>query len=42
LDVAGQSRQVLAYEVENGIVWGMTERILTSFLAQLQQAISPP
>ena len=41
LDVAGQSRQVLAYEVENGIVWGMTERILTSFLAQLQQAISP-
>jgi 8-oxo-dGTP pyrophosphatase MutT (NUDIX family) len=36
LDVAGQSRQVQAYQLENAIVWGMTERILTSFLAHLR------
>ena len=35
LEVAGQSRQVQAYQLDNAIVWGMTERILTSFLAQL-------
>jgi 8-oxo-dGTP pyrophosphatase MutT (NUDIX family) len=35
LEVAGQSRQVQAYQLENAIIWGMTERILTSFLAQL-------
>jgi 8-oxo-dGTP pyrophosphatase MutT (NUDIX family) len=33
LKVAGQSLQVPAYQLENAIVWGMTERILTSFLA---------
>jgi 8-oxo-dGTP pyrophosphatase MutT (NUDIX family) len=32
LDVAGQSRMVLAYELSDGIVWGMTERILTQLL----------
>ena len=32
LDVAGQSRVVHAYELEDGIVWGLTERILTFFL----------
>jgi 8-oxo-dGTP pyrophosphatase MutT (NUDIX family) len=36
LDIAGQSRQVQAYQLDDGIVWGMTERILTSLLQQLQ------
>jgi 8-oxo-dGTP pyrophosphatase MutT (NUDIX family) len=36
LDVGGQSRRVQAYQLDNAIVWGMTERILTSFLRQLQ------
>ncbi len=36
LEVAGQSRMVPAFEVEDGIVWGMTERILTSLLNHLQ------
>jgi 8-oxo-dGTP pyrophosphatase MutT (NUDIX family) len=36
LDVGGQSRQVQAYQLENAIVWGMTERILTSFLARFE------
>jgi 8-oxo-dGTP pyrophosphatase MutT (NUDIX family) len=35
LDVAGQSRIVEAYELENAIVWGMTERILSSLFRQL-------
>jgi 8-oxo-dGTP pyrophosphatase MutT (NUDIX family) len=35
LEIAGQSLEVEAYELENAIVWGMTERILTSFLSQL-------
>jgi len=34
LDVGGQSRQVHAYQLEDGIVWGMTERILTSLISQ--------
>lgn len=34
LDVGGQSRQVQAYRLEDGIVWGMTERILTSLISQ--------
>ena len=33
LEIAGQSRQVQAYQVENGIVWGMTERILTGLIS---------
>jgi 8-oxo-dGTP pyrophosphatase MutT (NUDIX family) len=33
LDVGGQSRQVQAYQLEDGIVWGMTERILTSLIS---------
>jgi 8-oxo-dGTP pyrophosphatase MutT (NUDIX family) len=36
LDIAGQSRQVQAYQLEDGIVWGMTERILSSLLQQLR------
>ena len=33
LEIAGQSRQVQAYQVENGIVWGMTERILPGLIS---------
>ncbi|HEX7337876.1 MAG TPA: CoA pyrophosphatase, partial [Gemmatimonadales bacterium] len=36
LEVGGQSREVDAYEVEDAIVWGMTERILTDLLEQLR------
>jgi 8-oxo-dGTP pyrophosphatase MutT (NUDIX family) len=36
LDVAGQSRVVPAYELEDGMVWGMTERILTCLLKYCQ------
>jgi 8-oxo-dGTP pyrophosphatase MutT (NUDIX family) len=36
LEVGGQSRQVPAYQLDNAVVWGMTERILTSFLGQLE------
>ena len=35
LDVAGNTRLVRAYQLENAIVWGMTERIITSLLQQL-------
>lgn len=35
LDLGGQSRDVQAFELEEGIVWGMTERILTSLVQQL-------
>jgi hypothetical protein len=33
LDVAGESRRVQAYQLEDGIVWGMTERILTGLIS---------
>lgn len=33
LDVAGQSRMVQAYELNDGMVWGMTERILSQLLS---------
>jgi 8-oxo-dGTP pyrophosphatase MutT (NUDIX family) len=35
LDIAGDTRLVQAYQLDNAIVWGMTERILTSLLRQL-------
>ena len=35
LEVAGQSRQVQAYQLDDAMIWGMTERILTSFLTQV-------
>jgi 8-oxo-dGTP pyrophosphatase MutT (NUDIX family) len=35
LEVGAQSRVVQAYELEDGMVWGMTERILTCFLKHL-------
>ena len=37
IEVAGQTRQVQAYQLENGIIWGMTERILTSLLDVLAE-----
>jgi hypothetical protein len=36
LEVAGESREVQAYQLDDGIVWGMTERILTDLLYQLR------
>jgi 8-oxo-dGTP pyrophosphatase MutT (NUDIX family) len=33
LEISGQSRQVQAYQLEDGIVWGMTERILTGLVS---------
>jgi 8-oxo-dGTP pyrophosphatase MutT (NUDIX family) len=36
LDIAGDRRTVPAYQLENAIVWGMTERILTSLLQRLR------
>jgi hypothetical protein len=36
LEVAGLSREVQAYQLDEAIVWGMTERILTSLLDQLR------
>jgi hypothetical protein len=35
LEVAGQSREVPAFELEDAIVWGMTERVLTDLLQAL-------
>ena len=37
LEVAGARRLVDAYQVEHGVVWGLTERILTSFLRTLNR-----
>lgn len=36
IDVAGQSRLVPAYQLDNAIVWGMTERIIASLLQQVR------
>jgi 8-oxo-dGTP pyrophosphatase MutT (NUDIX family) len=36
LEIAGLHRDVPAYQLEDAIVWGMTERILTSLLQYLQ------
>jgi 8-oxo-dGTP pyrophosphatase MutT (NUDIX family) len=36
LEVAGETRQFPAYQLEGGIVWGMTERILSILLGHLQ------
>jgi 8-oxo-dGTP pyrophosphatase MutT (NUDIX family) len=35
VDIQGSSREVDAYHVEDAIVWGMTERILSSLAAKL-------
>lgn len=36
LEVAGETRQFPAYQLNGGTVWGMTERILSSLLQHLQ------
>jgi 8-oxo-dGTP pyrophosphatase MutT (NUDIX family) len=36
LEVGGQSRVVQAYQLQEAIVWGMTERIITSLLQQIR------
>jgi 8-oxo-dGTP pyrophosphatase MutT (NUDIX family) len=36
LEVSGSSRLVQAYELSDGIVWGMTERILSQLLNHLR------
>lgn len=36
LVIRGEDRDVAAYEIEDAIVWGMTERILTSLLGQIR------
>ena len=35
LEVAGQSREVQAYQLQDAVIWGMTERILTALLREL-------
>jgi 8-oxo-dGTP pyrophosphatase MutT (NUDIX family) len=36
LQVAGAEREVQAYQLEGGVVWGMTERILSGLLEHLR------
>jgi 8-oxo-dGTP pyrophosphatase MutT (NUDIX family) len=36
LEIAGQRREVQAYQFDDAVVWGMTERILTDLLQQLR------
>lgn len=36
MDLRGESREVPAYRLEEAIVWGMTERILTGFLQHIR------
>lgn len=35
LDIRGESREFPAYQLEDAVVWGMTERILTGLLQKL-------
>ncbi|HEY7637755.1 MAG TPA: CoA pyrophosphatase [Gemmatimonadales bacterium] len=35
LDIRGERREFPAYQLEDAVVWGMTERILTALLRQL-------
>jgi hypothetical protein len=36
LEIGGESREVDAYGLEDAIVWGMTERILTDLVSSLK------
>ena len=36
VEIRGDRRDVPAYRLDEAIVWGMTERILTALLAQLR------
>ncbi len=33
IEIRGESREMPAYRLEDGVVWGLTERVITSFLA---------
>jgi 8-oxo-dGTP pyrophosphatase MutT (NUDIX family) len=35
-DIRGESREFPAYQIEDAVVWGMTERILTGLLTKLK------
>jgi 8-oxo-dGTP pyrophosphatase MutT (NUDIX family) len=37
LEIAGESRDVAAYQLDDAIVWGMTERVLSGLLASLER-----
>lgn len=37
LQIRGESRDMPAYQLDDGVVWGMTERIVTSLLDQLRR-----
>ena len=37
LEIGEESRDVAAYQLDDAIVWGMTERVLSGLLAQLQR-----
>jgi 8-oxo-dGTP pyrophosphatase MutT (NUDIX family) len=36
LEIGEESREVAAYQLEDGIVWGLTERVLSALLEQVQ------
>ena len=36
LEIGGESREVAAYRLDDGIVWGLTERVLSALLEQVQ------
>jgi len=38
LEIRGESREFPAYRLDDSMVWGMTERILSSLLEQLRKA----
>jgi 8-oxo-dGTP pyrophosphatase MutT (NUDIX family) len=38
LEIRGESREFPAYRLDDSVVWGMTERILSSLLEQLRKA----
>lgn len=38
IEIGGQARLFPAFVTPHGVIWGMTERILSSFLAHLQHA----
>ncbi len=40
IQLGGESRTFPAYHLEDGFVWGMTERILTGFLEEFRQSES--
>jgi 8-oxo-dGTP pyrophosphatase MutT (NUDIX family) len=37
LEIGGESRDVAAYQLDDAIVWGMTERVLSGLLAHLER-----